>query len=186
MKVCRLIIIVFGIILASSPAALADNGSGDDGRRFAIAPGAGGQITNTKGEGQTAGVAVSALFQMKDLPRFWPDIIGLNFAMNGDQNPDDPLVETIAPENTLSLEGWWMILKGGPLSIGPGAGGTWANFGVESTDFGGIYGMSIVIEAGDVAPDLMITIADHFNLDRWDGFNLQGRVQFVKDFELAF
>jgi hypothetical protein len=178
--------ICFLLLFASSPAAWADNGNGDEGRRFAFLPGAGGHFTNTEGEGETFGVAIAALLETKNLPRYWPNIIGLNFAMNGDQNPDDPLLVMTPPENTLSLEAWWLPLKGGPFEIGPGLGGTWANFGVTATDFGGIYGVSIKMKTPEAAPDLMITIADHFSLDEWDGIGLQARVQVVRDFELAF
>jgi len=180
---CALWWLIIGMLMiAGSPAFGADRtDAANEGARILLFPGAGGHLTQSDGT-TMAGVAISGFFRMKDMPRGWPSIVGLSFAMTADNGLEDPG----PPENTLSIEAWWMLLHGGPFSLGPGGGGTWANFGVDATDFGGLWGVSFVIDTGtEGAPDILITLGDHTDLQKWD-FDFQARLEFVKEFDFSF
>lgn len=189
----RLLFGLVALLIASFPAAVVAQDSltvspvsqavsSEPAKWLFFMPAVGAQVTGYD-EGETGGLVVDGIFRLKDMPRYWPEVVGLSFAMNGGPDPSAESDEPTPPGNTLGLAGWWLPLEGGPLKIGFGGGGVLGNFGGENTDLSGLYGLAVMLSTGE-SSDLFITLVDHTDFQDW-AFDFQGRIEYVRDFDLG-
>ena len=145
--------IVLGLLVGGTASA-------DDNPNW-FYPSLGIQVSDLE-DGDAGALSGGGMFVIPRVAWWLPDVMGLNLAVPGSQESDPA-----PPQNVLGLEMWWTPLRSSVMDIGLGGGINFANFALEDTDTGGMYGLSFIFKLTD-SPRFMLSIMDYTDFQDWD------------------